>query len=207
MNFKMITLSIQNIELIPKRFFCGEFKIPNGQITKVCGDNGVGKSTFFSYCMDHLESLLNLDRNNVCFMSQKPLTALSNFSIKELSCLLVDHWSSFFHENWKEKWHEMKTQFQIKDYEMVHGLSGGQIQLIKLMISSLLKRELFFWDEPFQCLDPQKIKWWKLWLEQASKEGKTFVIIEHSDRLDDICSKEYKFQFKNISEVEIICVK
>lgn len=203
----MITLNFQNIELIPKRFFNGIIEIQLGQITKICGDNGVGKSTFFSYCQKYEKNLFSFLDYSTCYMSQKGLQSLSNHTIKELELVLNTHWSKFFRADWKKRWSEMLRSFHFSQEEMLQYLSGGQLQLIKWMITSLFDRKIFFLDEPFQCLDPQKVSWWKTWIVQSLKEGKTFIIIDHSDKLDLLCDREYFFQFKSLFEVEIVLKK
>lgn len=200
----MITLNLKNLELLPGRFYCGHVNFIPQTITKICGDNGVGKSTFFTYCENSKDEFFNGD---VCFLDQAPLQSLHNYSLFDLETILEKYWTNFIIEDWKHQWRQMVRDFGFSPTETVQTLSGGQNQLIKLMMVSILRRSYYFWDEPFQALDPTKTSWWLDWIASQCTKGKTFVIIDHSTKLDRLCHSTYELCFVDLNHVQFNKVK
>lgn len=195
----MITIKLEQEELIPNRYYSGTLNFNQGSLTKICGDNGVGKSTFFNFCQTNQELLF---KSPVCFLEQKALHALHDYSLEEVENLLARFWSPFFIKNWLRPWKQMMHDFHLKPTYKIHQLSGGQNQLLKLMLSSLLDREIYFWDEPFTSLDPQMVEWWSNWIKLQIDNNKTLVVIDHSKRLDKIIHQQYILAFKKFDLVE-----
>lgn len=195
----MITIKLEHVELIPTRYYSGTVNFNQPSLTKICGDNGVGKSTFFHYCQLHEK---NIFPSPVCFLEQKALLALHNYSLHEVKKLLESYWSTFFIPHWRDLWENMCATFNLHADYKIQQLSGGQNQLLKLMLCSILDRKIYFWDEPFTALDPKMVAWWMNWIEQQIKNNTTLIIIDHSTRLDKIATSNYYLAFKDLDNVE-----
>lgn len=197
----MITIKFEHKELIPKRFYHGNLEFKSGTLTKICGDNGVGKSTFYYYCQ---QNELKFFSEQVCFLEQKPLKALNNYTLSEIKNLLINYWNKFLIHDWQFEWDKMITSFNFKTNYQVEELSGGQNQLLKLMLSSILNRNIYFWDEPFTALDPQMIKWWVTWIKARVSMGAIFIVIDHGSKLDSIIDTSYHLTFAGLDKVEFV---
>lgn len=200
----MISIKLEHVELIPKRFYYGKLDLDLGTLTKICGDNGVGKSSFYHYCRINEKKLFP---SPVCFLEQKSLAALNNYTIAEIEKLLMNFWSPFLVKNWPSLWSKMLKDFHLKYSDSVDQLSGGQNQLLKLLISSLLERDIYFWDEPFSSLDPKMIEWWIDWIKNQLHLKKTLIMIDHSQRLDSFAHKIFSLEFKDFTKVEFTQVE
>ncbi len=195
----MITIKLEHVELVPTRYYSGTLNFNQASLTKICGDNGVGKSSFFHHCQLNEKKFFP---HTVCFLEQKALQALHSYSLAEVEKLLISYWSPFLISSWQNQWRKMCADFNLHPEYKVHLLSGGQNQLLKLMLCSLLEREIYFWDEPFTALDSKMVSWWINWIETQIKNKKTIIIIDHSSRLDKIVSSTYYLAFKDLDNVE-----
>ncbi len=195
----MITIKLEHVELVPTRYYSGTLNFNQPSLTKICGDNGVGKSSFFHYCLFNEKKFFP---QSVSFLEQKALLALHNYTLSDVEKLLINYWNPFLIPHWKDHWQKMCRDFNLSCDLKVHHLSGGQNQLLKLMLCSILDRQIYFWDEPFTALDPKMAGWWLNWIEQEVKNKKTMIIIDHSSRLDKIANSTYFLAFKDLDNVE-----
>lgn len=197
----MAYIKFEQLELIPKRYYSGLMEFPSSTLTKICGDNGVGKSTIFHYCQKHQVQYFP---SSVAFLEQKPLMALNDYTISNVYFLLTQHWKKFLVSDWEKLWQEMITDFKLNGEYKISQLSGGQNQLLKLLLTSLIKADFYFFDEPFTSLDSNMSEWWKNWILNQVQKQKTLVIIDHGQRLNDVVHKSYTLKFKNLDHVEIL---
>ncbi len=197
----MITIKLKNELIIPGRFFQGELQFEPGSLIKICGENGVGKSMFLAYC-ESRKSLLFPSK--VSFLEQAPLRPLMNYYIKDIPAILHEHWVQHLHSAWQDSWTKMLSELNINHHQQILNLSGGQNQLLKLMLTSILDADYLFWDEPFHCLDPQRSKWWEQFFIRQVNIGKTVVVVDHSTRLNEQCRRIYDLVFIKEDQVHFI---
>ncbi len=136
------------------------------------GKNGVGKSTFLKLIHKNLikiykedlkeATILHISQNNMFF---EELTAIENAKI-----LNVD----------LDLFHNLILQFndKIPLDSRLKKLSGGQKQLINLVIGLSLKRDLYLIDEPFNNLD-KKTK--RKILDYFNKVNMPIILVSHEN--------------------------
>lgn len=155
-----------------------EFKYSN--LLGLSGPNGCGKTTLLKRLK------LELGDTSV-YMDQLSLET-SRFIY--LSSLL----ESFFEEDHEIYLELKRLGLNEKLTVNFNDLSGGEKQLIKILISCFLSTDLIFLDEPSSFLDIQKIKLITDFIKSQSKNRK-FLIVDH-DRsfLDNCCTKIILFK-------------
>ncbi len=196
----MVSIKFKQAELIPRRYYSGELQIPLGFLTKICGNNGVGKSTIFHYCRKHKKDIFS---TKTTFLNQKPLMTLNDYTLNDVHQLLSNYWNTFLISTWETVWTQMLQDFTLSPKDRVSYLSGGQNQLLKLMLASITQAEIFFFDEPFTSLDNSMSSWWMEWIHKQLQEKKTVVLIDHSDRLEDVIIKKNILEYQQLDVVHI----
>jgi ABC-type multidrug transport system ATPase subunit len=196
----MVSIKFEQAELLPKRYYSGEIHISEGNLTKICGDNGVGKTTLFKYCQFNQKKYF---KEKVIFLDQKPLVTLYDYSLSEVKKLLSQYWKEYLVPDAEKLWDKMISDFRLNSQHKVSYLSGGQNQLLKLLLISIQQTQIFFLDEPFTALDNTMGTWWKNWIEQKLAENKTIVVIDHSSKLNTLSQVTYSLELESMDVIGI----
>jgi ATPase subunit of ABC transporter with duplicated ATPase domains len=115
------------------------------------GENGIGKSSIFNYLKIHKNKIF-LDKK-IAFVDQGPVMALPHLRVVDLfNWLEKDGLVYSYKEN--ELW-EM-GQFSKLWLRPLSKLSGGEGQLVKLLVAFSMQANYLFLDEPLQYLDINK---------------------------------------------------
>ncbi len=183
------------IEILEKQKFLvnskpiiGSFSLELGEICLLIGENGVGKTTFFEYLKLNSQELFVEEKAN--FLSQEKLNPLNKVSARQ--CL--NELTAFRYEKTKlfDEWSSNVSDYLDKP---IVNLSGGQNQMIKILISLYLGGDFFFFDEPLHFLDKKNKALFLALLKSLKALGKGIVIIEHqSEELKKLVDKEYSLE-------------
>ncbi len=162
-----------NLDLIPSDFIelphgklRGELKLEHGQNYGLVGANGVGKSSLLRWSKRHLFG-------SIAYLDQGPLQPLVNLKVNELLRLAQLELGA--------KTDELVSYFSFDSLlkRKVNELSGGENQVLKIILTLSLERDWYFLDEPFLNLSEvnrdkviQKVK-------EFQSQRKSFLIIEH----------------------------
>ena len=196
----MAIIKFEQLELIPKRYFFGHIEIEPGFLTKICGNNGVGNSTLFTHFQSHQKKYFS---TNVIFLDQQPLNTLNDYTLEEIKKLLLQYWSTHLIAKAEHNWEKMIHEFQLPSKQKLSYLSGGQNQLVKLMLTSLVEAGVYFLDEPFTALDHTMVLWWKEWMHQCLAENKVLVVIDHSLQLNEMKQHSFLLALETMDRVTI----
>lgn len=132
------------------------------------GNNGVGKTTLFNLLTNNLkpqEGSIQIDKDFV-YINQFPLL-LENVSIKNNIL--------FFNKNKKKDIIKKLIECKIDTNKKVKSLSGGQKQLVYLLINLISDYNLYLIDEPFNNLDQNRISL----VKDLIDEKNNVIIIDH----------------------------
>ena len=99
--------------------------------------------------------------------------------------------------NWYK---ELPNGLETKVGEKGIKLSAGQKQRLNLIRGILIDKELYFFDEPTSNLDAISEEKITNMIEKYLK-NKTFVIVTHRPRLEQLCNKHYVFEEHMMKEV------
>lgn len=186
--------------------FVNKYKINNNFISAnirlepsgcylLCGENGIGKTTFFHYLK------LNSDQSNNhnVFLDQprfEPLNDVSfNHCLRILSTRRVEENPLF---------EEALARIDSYKANSIKSLSGGQNQMIKIALMLFLGGDLFLLDEPLQHLDKENMFFLKEIMMKLKAQKKTVLLIEHKNEfLADIIDGHIDFCFKEEGDVII----
>lgn len=167
----------------------GEFVIPHSGVWLLYGENGIGKSTVVQFIKLN-ENLRN--QFTISFLDQFPLTSLNEMTVKSLIENLQMDFSNFNIED------ELKNLFE-KFFESsllqksINQLSGGENQLLKLIICLGFDADLYVLDEPTTFLDVEKNNHFLKMINSFKKKQKSFLIVEHrKEQLREILDGEVK---------------
>ncbi len=154
----------------------GELSLLPGRLTLLRGENGVGKSSLVLY--------LKLNQRQVFsklvprFIDQVRLSPLNDVSFEQiLGQLSTDKAQD---QTLFTKWEFLVKEFRHKP---IKSLSGGQNQMVKILISLYLGGDIFIFDEPLQYLDGTNKSKIVMLLEDLKSTGKGVLLIEHNDEL------------------------
>lgn len=154
--------------------------LPKAKACLISGPNGIGKSSFIQFLKIHQTEFFK--EQALIFVDQFPLHPLNQISFKEIK----DQLQSFRHEENSlfEEFEKLVYDFENKS---VRDLSGGQKQLVKILIGLYLGGDIFIFDEPLQYLDQKNMSQIVLLLKRLKQQNKTLLIVEHqSNSLEEL---------------------
>ncbi|MBC77859.1 MAG: hypothetical protein CME64_17770 [Halobacteriovoraceae bacterium] len=150
-----------------------DLMVEKGSLNFLVGENGVGKTSLFTYLKIHRELLQG---SKVVFVDQEKLRPLADLSVKEVLALILEEVPGS--KNLKECPFCERLQIKSLMDKKVSSLSGGENQKLKIALALLMPFDILFMDEPLQSLDEQSQKKVISILEDLSKD-KIVLIIEH----------------------------
>ena len=142
-------------------------------------------------------------RMDLVFVSQE--VELFDLSIRDNLCLgkeiSEEKIMQLLEEAGLMNWYkELPNGLETKVGEKGIKLSAGQKQRLNLIRGILIDKELYFFDEPTSNLDAVSEEKITNMIEKYLK-NKTFVIVTHRHRLEQLCNKHYVFEEHMMKEV------
>ena len=178
------------------------FSVPLGQWVLLVGANGAGKSV----CLRAISGWTKLSQG-VILVGGRPVTRMSPSEVAENifyvhqdpvrgtaptltvyeNLTVADHGANQRRESKKilmEKYAELIAPIGLSDRlnQPVKTLSGGERQLLTIIIAGLRPSGLILLDEPTAALDPRRSDLCLELIARLHKQGKTIVQITHDER-------------------------
>ncbi len=177
-------------------------KIEKGDFHAICGDNGSGKSTLCKVINGLIPHYMDGNLNGIAIICNRDISKLSLDNIGEnigfvyqdfenqIICPTVIEDASFSCLNYAmEDYMELgkKALYEVgllhKEKENVWQLSGGERHLLAIAGAVSMSPEIIILDEPVSQLDPHNGKQIYEILKKLNKQGKTIIVVEHSEEL------------------------
>lgn len=190
-----------------------EFILNKGDKISIMGESGQGKTTVMNilaglYPLENGELLIDNknkkdSRLDLVFVSQE--VELFDLTIKENLCLgkniPEEEIMKLLEEAGLMSWYkELPDGLETMVGEKGIKLSAGQKQRLNLIRGILIDKELYFFDEPTSNLDEVSEERIINMIEKYLKE-KTYVIVTHRPKLQELCDKHYVFENHMMKEV------
>ena len=166
------------------------FEINSGEVLKVSGPNGSGKtsllriiaglSSFDSGSVDYDSHKLNSEKYKLDLLYLGHLAALS----PELSCIENLKYSSLLGSSSSELDLSMAlSQVGLEKYEndFVGTLSAGQKKRVALSLLFITQSKVWLLDEPFSALDSRAIKNFEKKIEDHCTHGGICILTTHQE--------------------------
>lgn len=177
--------------------------IPAGQWVMLVGHNGSGKSTMLNAISRQLrpdrgEISINGDVTSKLLTSQiaerlylvhqDPLLGTAPTLTLFENLMVADHLaqdSNLSRRELSEKYYDLLRPLGLSDRlkQLTRYLSGGERQLLALLVARLRPSRLLLLDEPLAALDPGKAELCLEQIRQLQQEGKTILQVTHDLRL------------------------
>lgn len=172
---------------------------PKGQWVLVIGPNGAGKTTFLNVISGRIEpskgnvvingkELRDMGRlevaANIIYVHQDPLLGTAPALTVFENLIVADHEAQRTRESHgrlKKKYMPVLERVGLQKMlkQQVRDLSGGERQLLTLLIVSLRPARIVILDEPFASLDPDRMKICIDEISRLNSEGRTIVQVTH----------------------------
>lgn len=182
-----------------------ELTIPKGEIFGLIGNNGAGKTTFFSLLLDLIESTsgtvlineINVQKSEVW----KPFTSAfidESYLIGYLTVEEYYHFIGALRGMTKEEVDAFVVPFEpffnsevLNQKKYLRDFSKGNQKKAGIIGALIGHPEVVILDEPFANLDPTtQIRLKTLLKEEAQKHGTTFLISSHDlTHVTDVCER------------------
>lgn len=149
-----------------------ELKLSRGGVHVFTGENGIGKSTLLQRFYDSSKLkdkiILGQQKSGEIFFDRR----LSTYrNILESHSNVID--LTFFQKFWE------KAGLKGKEDRLLSHLSGGEVQILKLISLCSSEGEVYFFDEPGQSLDREKKKLVSEMFTCLLEKKKSLLIVEH----------------------------
>ncbi len=182
-----------------------ELTIPKGEIFGLIGNNGAGKTTFFSLLLDLIESTsgtvlineINVQKSEVW----KPFTSAfidESYLIGYLTVEEYYHFIGALRGMTKEEIDAFVVPFEpffnsevLNQKKYLRDFSKGNQKKAGIIGALIGHPELVILDEPFANLDPTtQIRLKNILKEEAKKHGTTFLISSHDlTHVTEVCER------------------
>ena len=182
-----------------------ELTIPKGEIFGLIGNNGAGKTTFFSLLLDVIESTsgtvlineINVQKSE----AWKPFTSAfidESYSIGYLTVEEYYHFIGALRGMTKEEVDAFVVPFEpffnsevLNQKKYLRDFSKGNQKKAGIIGALIGHPELVILDEPFANLDPTtQIRLKNILKEEAKKHGTTFLISSHDlTHVTEVCER------------------
>ncbi|MCI5208262.1 MAG: ATP-binding cassette domain-containing protein [Candidatus Electrothrix sp. ATG2] len=173
--------------------------IPAGQWLMLVGHNGSGKSTLLKVISgrtaynngeiklghkkisemkssEHAQLLFHVQQNPLMGTAPK-LTLYENLMVADYEARVEGTSKRELEEKYDNLLHPLGLSGRMK--QLAQYFSGGERQLIALLIARLRRTSLLLLDEPFAALDPGKTKMCLKIIERLHDEGTTIIEVSH----------------------------
>ena len=179
--------------------------IPKGQSFGLVGNNGAGKTTYFSLLLDLIQPTTGSIKNNNVLVHEsedwKPFTASFIDESFLIGYLTAEEYFYFIgelrHQN-KADVNKLLAGFQdffhgeiLKQKKYLRDLSKGNQKKVGIVAALIGNPEVIILDEPFANLDPTtQIRLKGIIKDLAEKQGVTVLISSHDlMHITDVCER------------------
>jgi ABC-2 type transport system ATP-binding protein len=182
-----------------------ELEIRKGEVFGLVGNNGAGKTTFFSLVLDLIRATKGtVHVNEILVAKSEEWKEVTGAYIDEsfiVGYLTPDEYFNFIGElrnmntndvtGFLSMFDEFFNDEIVGKKKFIRDLSKGNQKKVGVVGALMGKPELVVLDEPFANLDPSsQFKLRKIIKEFASEFGKTFLISSHNlDNITDVCER------------------
>lgn len=192
------TITIEDINVKIKNQILlnnAKIEIKKNEVTILLGNNGAGKTTLSKYIVDSLY----LNKNIHCSLLSKQFKLFENIKV-------ID--KIYFFNNMrktpinKDSINKILISWDFLDlkFEKMRSLSGGQKQIMKLILIEIIDSDFIILDEPSIYLSEKMVK--KL-LEKINKWkiNKWILLISHNKEINKIGDSVFLFENKKITKI------
>lgn len=182
-----------------------ELNIEEGEVFGLVGNNGAGKTTFFSLVLDLIRaSRGKVIINEIAVAKSEEWKELVSAYIDEsftIGYLTPDEYFEFIGElrgmnakdvsNFLENFSDFFKDEVLGKKKFIRDLSKGNQKKVGVVAAFMGNSEVIILDEPFANLDPSsQYQLRNIIKEIAARNGKTILISSHDlDHVADVCSR------------------
>jgi ABC-2 type transport system ATP-binding protein len=181
-----------------------QLKITKGESFGLVGNNGAGKTTFFSLILDIIRastgSILSKEQDVKLSEHWKDYTGAyldESFLIEFLTPEEYFEFIGNLHGLTKEQNHERLTRYfeffngeVLNKKKYIRELSKGNQKKVGIVGALLAEPEILILDEPFPHLDPSSVIRLKKILKELNEKGTTLLISSHDlNHVTEVCNR------------------
>ena len=182
-----------------------ELEIPKGELFGLIGNNGAGKTTFFSLLLDLIEATSGtIEINNIMVHQSEAWKPFISAFIDEsylIGYLTVEEYFYFLGslrgkttvevDSWIKAYEPFFNGEILNQKKYLRDFSKGNQKKVGIVGALIGQPEVIVLDEPFANLDPTtQIRLKSLTKEEAMNNGTTFLISSHDlTHVTEVCDR------------------
>ena len=182
-----------------------ELEIPKGELFGLIGNNGAGKTTFFSLLLDLIEATSGtIEINNIMVHQSEAWKPFISAFIDEsylIGYLTVEEYFYFLGslrgkttvevDSWIKAYEPFFNGEILNQKKYLRDFSKGNQKKVGIVGALIGRPEVIVLDEPFANLDPTtQIRLKSLIKEEAMNNGTTFLISSHDlTHVTEVCDR------------------
>jgi ABC-2 type transport system ATP-binding protein len=180
-------------------------EIPKGQSFGLVGNNGAGKTTFFSLLLDLIQPSTGFIKNNSIQVntseSWKPFTAAFIDESFLIGYLTAEEYFYFIGELRNQNKADVDTLLAkheeffngeiLKSKKYLRDLSKGNMKKVGIIAALIGNPEVVILDEPFANLDPTTVNRLKKIIKELADDTNTTVLVSSHDLVHtvEVCNR------------------
>jgi len=178
----------QSVDLIHCKLV-GNLSIDSFTKVGIIGENGIGKTSFLKFLKKEQDRIF---RTQCSILDQVRLKPIANLKVSDIYELVNKELRAILKQPLNDENSLVKEfDFQRQSQKEISDLSGGENQMLKVIIALNFNVEVYILDEPFSNLslkNKEKLK------KIINESKKTFLIIDHDQKvLSEVCSRRIEF--------------
>lgn len=191
---------IDSFDIVPFKRMRGEISLAPGKMTYLSGENGIGKTSLLKYLLKEQENLLQL---RTVLIDQMPLSPLDSYTGLDLFKTLEQELPLRINSVIQDYLPKLPLEMNDLLTRPFALLSGGQKQLIKILLCFNLAADVYLLDEPTQFLDEKNRDFLLSLIQDKMAENKAILVVDHHPEVfREMRASEFKLiEKENILEL------
>lgn len=192
---------IDSFHIVPSKRVKGKMSLFLGKMTYLSGENGVGKTSLLKYLLKEQSAFLKL---KTVLVDQMPLRPLDNYTGLDLFKTLEEELPQRVNNSLSDYLGKLPPELNSILKRPFASLSGGQKQLVKILLCFNLTADAYFLDEPTQFLDEKNRDFLLELIKDKLSQNKAILVVDHHPEIfREIRECEFKLVEKD-NVVELV---
>ena len=194
-NIEILGKKTLQFEMFSHCKFTHNWRVKSQLNHALLGKNGIGKSSLFKLVKHSSPDF------KISYFDQQRFLLSENFKVEDVLNLLI----KFHPLNTRDSFKNLSDfwNLDLLNKKFVHFLSGGENQILKIVMTSMMEADVYFFDEPFAHLSEENKEKLEVHFKRFFSK-KTLVVADHHEKyLSKVADTHWELQRKPTGILEV----